>query len=104
MRSELRAILQAGPGMFLQQVQVAPFRERSAFVGFRIRTWFPGNPSMQSDSVRVGDVVTRVNDLPIERPEQFLSLWASLPTATSLKVELRRAGQPVTVLVPIVED
>ena len=32
-------------------------------------------------ALRPGDVVTRVNDRPVERPDQFIAVWDSLSTA-----------------------
>ncbi|GMV44251.1 MAG: hypothetical protein AMXMBFR64_59670 [Myxococcales bacterium] len=103
-RSQLTAILQGGPGMLLQQLQVVPQREGKRFVGFRIRTWFPGNPDLQTDRIRVGDVVVSVNGRRIERPDDLMALWTTLPTATELTVHVVRDGGEHDLSFPIVED
>lgn len=103
-RSQLSAVLQAGPGRLLQQIQLAPLREGKKFVGFKIRTWFPGNPELQSERIRVGDVVLAVNGRRIERPEDLMTVWAELPAAERVTVRLLRNGAEQDVEFPIVED
>lgn len=104
LRSQLIAVLQAGPGMLLQQLQLVPQRDGKRFVGFRIRTWFPANPELQTDQIRVGDVVVTVNGQRIERPEDLMALWAQLPAASEVSVRVLRGDQEHDVAFPIFED
>lgn len=104
LRSQLTAVLQAGPGALLQQLQLVPHRDGKRFVGFRIRTWFPSNPELQTDRIRVGDVVVSVNGRRIERPEDLMTLWTQLPAATEVSVRVVRGDQEQDIAFPIQED
>lgn len=103
-RSQLAAVLQAGPGRLLQQIQLAPQREGKRFVGFKIRTWFPGNPELQSNRIGVGDVVLAINGHRIEHPEDLMTVWGELSEAERVSVRLLRSGSEQDVVFPIVED
>jgi len=91
-RAALESVLEAGLGRFLQGVETEPQMEAGRFVGFRLGSLFPGDARMASIDLRVGDVVTRVNGAPIERPEQALSVWNGLRVASELRIEYQRDG------------
>ena len=96
-RAALSALTSKGPQRF-----IATLRVRPSFVGKRFRGWRvlryrgPGR-------LELGDIVVRVNNQPVERPEQFMAVWAGLPQASELKIELLRQGQPHVFRWPIVD-
>jgi type II secretory pathway component PulC len=92
-RSDLVAVLDRGLGRYLQNVETEPAFHQGAFVGFRIVSLFPGEPAYASLDLRPGDIVTRVNGRPIERPEQAVVVWEALRTAEDLVVHYRRGNQ-----------
>jgi type II secretory pathway component PulC len=53
--------------------------------------------------LREGDVVTRVNGLPIERETEAFSAFQGLKQAKELTVALERDGQAKKLRFPIVE-
>ena len=87
-----------GLGHFLSEVDVSPVVEGGRFVGFRLnsarnlRRWRRAGANLLP-----GDVVTRINDQPIDRPERALGCLAALREATELRIDLLRRGQPVQV-------
>jgi hypothetical protein len=88
-REGLVAILDQGLGRFLQHVKLEPSMETGKFRGFRVAAI---DPAWQGVGIQSGDVITRVNGHPIERPEQALTAFESLRTASEVKVDLTRAG------------
>ena len=92
-RHELVPVLDDGLGQYLRNVETEPAFHRGAFVGFRIVSLFPGELAYASIDLRPGDVVTRVNGQPIERPEQAVAVWEALRTASDLVVNYRRGDQ-----------
>lgn len=101
-RSAVRETIHHGLGRFLQNVELDdnPVFRGGKFHGFRIREIRgPWNVDL-----RAGDVVTRVNDMPIERPEQADAVLRSLEKAKALRVDYERGGQPKTLELPIVDD
>lgn len=101
-RSELRTVI-ARPGSFLQNVSLddQPVMVGGKFHGFRIvalpSTW-PGL------DLAPGDVVTKVNGMAIEHPEEAFDALKSLETAPELRVSYERAGEARELKLPIVDD
>lgn len=101
-RSEVRAAIGRGVGWFLRNFELDewPAMTNGKFRGWRIKSV---NPELIID-VMPGDVILRVNGMPIEHPEEADAALRSLEKASSLKVEMERNGQPRTLELPIVED
>ena len=59
--------------------------------------------NIASYRLKVGDVVKKVNEQPIERPEQAYAVFASLKTASNLDVSYERDGKPMRLSLPIVD-
>jgi type II secretory pathway component PulC len=102
-RDELKPVLDRGLGRFLQNVETQPVFHKGAFVGFRILSLFPGEPTFASLDLRPGDTVTSVNGKPIERPEQAAAVWEDLRTASNLVVDYRRGDQSYALRFAIID-
>jgi type II secretory pathway component PulC len=104
-RSAIREVLSQGLGVFLQRVDLddRPVRVDGKFHGFRIvalrDAQFWGGVDLKP-----GDVVTRVNGFPIERPEQAQTAFDSLQVASELRVAYDRDGQARELVYAIVDD
>lgn len=100
-RAEVKDAVALGLGAFLQNVTVEdwPVMHAGKFHGFKIRTI---NPDWGID-LGPGDVVTRVNGIVPERPEDADQALRSLEKAASLKIEFEREGAPKTLELPIVD-
>jgi type II secretory pathway component PulC len=99
-RAALDELLAKGPAYALAMVQIDPEKKDGKFVGFRIVSFRSEIPAYLD--LRPGDVVTRINDLPIERPEQFFAVFEKLRAAAEVKLDVLRGGAPETITVPIV--
>lgn len=102
-RSKVKAVVGDGPGSFLQKIVLddRPVFVGGKFHGFRVVSL---KDFLASSELRAGDVVTRVNGMPIERPEQALEVFRALPTAKELRVSYERDGEPKELRYPITED
>lgn len=90
-REGLVAIVDQGLGRFLQHVQLEPALANGKFGGFRVAAL---DPAWKGSGIESGDVITRLNGQPIERPEQAMAAFESLRTASEVKVEFMRQGTP----------
>lgn len=100
-RSDVKETIARGVGYFLHDnVTVEPAMQGDRFRGFRIEAVAP---SWNVD-LRVGDVVTRVNGMTIDRPEQAHAVLTSLEKAKSLRVDYERDGKAQVLELPIVDD
>jgi type II secretory pathway component PulC len=100
-RAAVREMIAAGLGAFLQNVTVEdwPVMHDGKFYGFKIR-------SINADwglDLHPGDVVTKVNGVVPEHPEEADAALRSLDKAAALKVEFERDGKPRTLELPIVD-
>jgi type II secretory pathway component PulC len=100
-RANVKATIAQGLGAFLQNVSVEdwPVMHDGKFYGFKIRTI---NAQWAVD-LKPGDVVTRVNGIVPEHPEEADAALRSLEKASSLKVDFERDGKAKTLELPIVD-
>lgn len=89
--TQLQRTLDAGPGIFLRGVDIKPrFIERQ-FIGWEIIEFMPCENRFDSVDLRPGDVIGRVNQRELARPEHLASLWAELRTARVITVDISRS-------------
>jgi S1-C subfamily serine protease len=103
-RSAVHAAILDGLGVFLQRVDIddQPVMTGGKFHGFRIAGL--RDPGFWSGvDLKPGDVVTAVNGMPIERPEQAQTALESLDAAKELRVAFEREGQPHELVYAIVD-
>lgn len=98
LRSELRRHLKRGAGEFISRVGVRAEFRRNRFFGWRVVSYRgPGK------KIRAGDIITRVNNKPIERPNQFMAVWNMMSKSDSLVVKLVRNRKPMVLRYKIVD-
>jgi type II secretory pathway component PulC len=101
-RSQVSSAVHAGLGSFLQTVAIDehPVFRDGKFHGFRIAGLAP---QYARTGIVPGDVVTRVNGMPIERPEQAIEVFRSLEVASELHIDYERDGTPHELRLAIVD-
>ena len=100
-RRDVVAVLSRGFGDFLSHLQVEPTLAGGMFHGWRVVALRAGDPLWQDTDLARGDVVTAVNDRPIERPEQAFATFQSLAVAKELRVTYERKGSRRELVYPI---
>jgi S1-C subfamily serine protease len=90
-RAEVVRFVNAGFWNFLQQVEVEPSVNDGRFRGWVIVALRPST-FWQGVDLAPGDVVTSVNDLPIERETEAFDAFQSMKTAPALNVSYVRRG------------
>ncbi len=93
-RTALTHVLDEAPGRFLQHVEIVPRFQSGRFHGWRLVSFFPGDPRFSAVDLKSGDVVTTVNGQPIEQPDQLMKVWESLRQDSKLIVNVERDGRP----------
>lgn len=94
-----RILVTHGASWFFRQVMIDPVMRRDGkFSGWRV-VGLPADWS--SVDVRPGNVVTRINGLTLERPEEFWEVWASVAKTAEVKIDLMRDGAARQVIIPI---
>lgn len=100
-RSHVDAVLKKGPPWLLSRVEVEEVLRKGAFIGWRVVN-LPA--SWEGSGLRPGDVVTKVNGLGVEKPDDFFAVWTALSQAKELRVELERDGKVEALTMPIVGE
>jgi type II secretion system protein C len=103
-RSAVHSAIVDGLGVFFQRVDLddQPVMSGGKFHGFRI-AGFRDATFWSGVDLKPGDVVTSVNGMPIERPEQAQTALESLDAAKELRVAFERDGQPHELVYAIVD-
>ncbi len=96
-RARLLAVLDAGPGTFLRQLEVAPKMSGDRFVGWQLvqLVGTQENPLYDIDLVP-GDVLLTINGKAIARPDQLQTVWDGLRTADQVTAQLWRGQAKLT--------
>jgi type II secretion system protein C len=104
-RSVVRSVVKGGLGLFLQRVTLddQPVTKDGRFHGFRIAA-LPDAALWRGVDLRPGDVIVRVNGMPIEHPEEALEAFRSLEVASELRVAYERDGVGRELSFPILDD
>jgi hypothetical protein len=97
-RARLERVLRQGPPWVLERVPIEEVIEEGKFVGWRVQH-LPD--AWAGVDLRPGDVVTRVNALPVETPTDMWAAWTTLSVASELKVAYLRDGETRELSVPI---
>jgi type II secretion system protein C len=104
-RSGVHDAIAQGLGVLLQHVELddQPVLVGGRFHGFRLAALRDAD-FWSGVELQAGDVITGVNGMPIERPEQAQAAFESLESATELRVAYERDGKPHELVYAIVED
>ena len=91
-RQDVDQALEAGLGNFLQLVAVEPYLQGGQFVGWEVVDLRPQEFWADVD-LQLGDVVTAINGMPIERDSEAFAAFESLAKAKELRVAMLRQGR-----------
>jgi type II secretory pathway component PulC len=91
-RDRLVATLDAGPAMFLRQLEVAPHMAGDRFVGWQLVQLIDHTGPLHDLDLVPGDVLLAINGKPLARPEQLQTVWDSLRTANEIAAQMWRGA------------
>lgn len=86
-------MLDAGPGTFLRQLEVAPRLLGDRFVGWQLVQLLDRQGPLHDVDLVPGDVLLAINGKPLSRPDELQTLWDSLRTANEVTVQMSRGDQ-----------
>jgi hypothetical protein len=91
-RSEVQAFMQKGPSYALTMVRVQPERVDGKFQGFKVIEMKPGAASTVAPQLVKGDVITHINGVRMEKPDDYLNAWKLLSEVSTIRVDFVRDG------------
>lgn len=78
----------------LQTARAVPYMEGNRFRGFLIQT-IDDNSPFKELGVRTGDILTNVNDIPLDNPGRGLEAYQKLRDSSRVNLEVIRNGRKV---------
>ena len=97
-RQEVERRLGAEIPRILAETTLLPVSNGVGTVGFTL-TRVPEGSLLTEAGLRAGDVLTHVNDVAIDRLPTLIALYPKLQSATSVRAQVLRNGQPVSLTV-----
>ena len=91
-RARLVAVLDAGPPMFLRQLEVNAKMSGDRFVGWELVQLVDLTGPLVDVDVVPGDVLLAINGQPVSRPDQLQRVWDSLRTANAVTAQMWRGN------------
>ena len=88
-RTDIEEVLRAGAPWILRRVLIEEVITDGKFVGWRVLKM---PPEWSNVDLKMGDIVTKVNGMPIERPEELHSALSTLAVASDLRIAYDRDG------------
>ena len=82
----------------LAETTLVPVTESGQMAGFTL-TRLPEGTLLTDAGLRPGDVLTSINDIPIDSLATLVGLWPRLQTASDIRAMVLRNGQPVSLSV-----
>lgn len=95
-RADVESFMRRGPAFALTQVVVDPVHGTSGFEGYKIASLTPAVTAFLQTQVKQGDVLTHLNGIKIERPDDYLQAWNRLKEAPVLSIDFVRDGQKMS--------
>jgi len=84
----------------LAETTLVPAVDAGRVAGFTL-TRVPENSLLTEAGLRAGDVLTQVNDTPIDSMATLIGLWPKLQNESTLTAVVLRNGQPVSLTVSL---
>jgi len=92
-RAHLGDFMKKGPPFALTQVVVEPVHGDGGFVGYKLVSSTSGASEFLRPQVKAGDVITHLNGVRIERPDDYLRAWNALKDTSVIRIDFLREGQ-----------
>jgi type II secretory pathway component PulC len=91
-QKQMEYFLNRGPSYALRHLETEPVIENDQFQGYRITAVTSAAKRHTENSLKKGDIVTRINGERLDEPKSYMSVWKSLPDRSKIKLEVRRDG------------
>lgn len=99
-RQEVERRLGAEIPRILAETTLLPVTDGTGTVGFTL-TRMPEGSLLTDAGLRPGDVLTHVNDVAIDSLPTLIALWPRLQSASMLRAQVLRNGQPLSLTVTL---
>ena len=99
-RAELEARLDREMSRLMTETTLVPVTSRGKVAGFTLSR-IPEGTILETLGLKAGDVLTTVNDTPIDSFTTLVGLWPRLQSSGSVRAQILRDGRPMDISVSI---
>lgn len=99
-RTEIERRLSSESARILAETTLTPVQVGSQVTGYTLAR-IPEGTILSEAGLQVGDVLTHVNDVPIDSLATLIGLYPRLQTETSVRALVLRGGVPVTLSIQL---
>lgn len=100
-RKSLDQVLLRRPPWLLSRIEIEEVLKQNKFVGWRLIA-FPAD--WDQSGLQPGDVVTDVNGIALEKPDDLWTAWVAVADAAEIRFGVERDGKPAATVVKIHGD
>lgn len=94
-KEEIEGLVSRGPSFPLSQIELRPHRQDGKVVGYRVESFYnEGARAALAGGLQQGDVITHLMGVSMLSPNNYHLAWSQLASASSIRVDFRRASQP----------
>lgn len=97
-RAQVDAFIERGPSYALTQVEVEPAREGGGFQGFQLVSAQREARNFLMPQLRVGDVITHINGIRQQKPDDYLQAWKTLANVSTIRIDFLRQSEPMNAI------
>ena len=99
-RADLETRLDREMSRLMTETTLIPVTSRGQVAGFTLSR-IPEGTILETLGLRAGDILTTVNDTPIDSFTTLVGLWPRLQAAGSVRAQILRDGRPLDISVSI---
>jgi len=99
-RREVERRLGQEVSRILAETTLVPMGEGPQVAGFTLAR-IPEGTLLTDAGLRPGDVLTRINDIPVDSMATLISLWPRLQSENTIRAVVLRNGQPISLTVTL---
>ncbi len=92
-RTQVSSFMRRGPAYLLTRIEVEPVHTDSGFGGFKLVKASDGVSTFMQPQMQLGDVVTHINGIRVERPDDYLQAWNALAKTEWIRVDFKRGEE-----------
>ena len=100
-RDDVDRLRNFGPSVILEHVRLEPSHDDDGFVGFEIVEMSPSAARYAEPDLVRGDVVTHVNLVRLEKPDDYMEAWETLEDAREIRIDFKRDGEDQSLSWPV---
>ena len=99
--SQLDELQNHGPSVVMQHIETEPIHDDDEFVGFEVVGATDTARAHMEPKLEIGDIITHVNLVRLERPDDYMEAWQTLDGADEIRFDVIRGDDAREVVIDV---